>query len=84
MAMSVYRGHWLRAKALKDRWEEEITLLQSEMMWTRNFFDHKAHYWDSLFNDAEERGKMGAACYAARQRSIYRRLRDNCGDVFDT
>ncbi|KIK75636.1 hypothetical protein PAXRUDRAFT_172166 [Paxillus rubicundulus Ve08.2h10] len=21
-----YRGHWLRAKALKDRWEEEVEL----------------------------------------------------------
>ncbi|KIK74449.1 hypothetical protein PAXRUDRAFT_175682 [Paxillus rubicundulus Ve08.2h10] len=27
---SVYRGHWLRAKALKDRWEEEVELLRAE------------------------------------------------------
>ncbi|KIK72541.1 hypothetical protein PAXRUDRAFT_21868 [Paxillus rubicundulus Ve08.2h10] len=24
-----YRGHWLRAKALKDRWEEEMELLRA-------------------------------------------------------
>ncbi|KIK71983.1 hypothetical protein PAXRUDRAFT_800527, partial [Paxillus rubicundulus Ve08.2h10] len=34
-----YRGHWLRAKALKDRWEEEVELLRAEGKWTINFFD---------------------------------------------
>ncbi|KIK73299.1 hypothetical protein PAXRUDRAFT_178787 [Paxillus rubicundulus Ve08.2h10] len=34
-----YRGHWLRAKALKDRWEEKVELLRAEGKWTINFFD---------------------------------------------
>ncbi|KIK73266.1 hypothetical protein PAXRUDRAFT_64550, partial [Paxillus rubicundulus Ve08.2h10] len=36
-----YRGHWLRAKALKDTWEVEVELLRAEGKWTINFFDHK-------------------------------------------
>ncbi|KIK72761.1 hypothetical protein PAXRUDRAFT_179970, partial [Paxillus rubicundulus Ve08.2h10] len=46
---SVYRGHWLRAKALKDRWEVEVELLRAEGKWTINFFDYKARSWDKLF-----------------------------------
>ncbi|KAG2365444.1 hypothetical protein BDR07DRAFT_1277135 [Suillus spraguei] len=37
-----YRVHWLWAKALRDRWMEEISLVQSEMDWTCNFFLWKA------------------------------------------
>ncbi|KIK71923.1 hypothetical protein PAXRUDRAFT_91545, partial [Paxillus rubicundulus Ve08.2h10] len=36
-----YRGHWLRAKALKYRWEEGVELLRAEGKWTINFFDYK-------------------------------------------
>ncbi|KAI6143498.1 hypothetical protein EDD17DRAFT_1497422 [Pisolithus thermaeus] len=34
----VYRIHWLRAKAGKDRWEEEESLLTSEFQWVINYF----------------------------------------------
>ncbi|KIK80875.1 hypothetical protein PAXRUDRAFT_157435, partial [Paxillus rubicundulus Ve08.2h10] len=37
-----YWGHWLRAKALKNRWEEEVELLRAEGKWTINPFDYKA------------------------------------------
>ncbi|KIK93873.1 hypothetical protein PAXRUDRAFT_144037, partial [Paxillus rubicundulus Ve08.2h10] len=37
-----YRGQWLRVKALKDRWEEEVELLRAEGKRTINFFDYKA------------------------------------------
>ncbi|KIK81905.1 hypothetical protein PAXRUDRAFT_14997 [Paxillus rubicundulus Ve08.2h10] len=38
---AVHWGHWLRAKALKDKWEEEVELLRAEAEWTINFFDYK-------------------------------------------
>ncbi|KAG1843164.1 hypothetical protein DFJ58DRAFT_665500 [Suillus subalutaceus] len=41
----VYRVHWLRAKALRDRWKEEMMLVQLEMDWTCNFFLWKATQW---------------------------------------
>ncbi|KAI6108437.1 hypothetical protein EDD16DRAFT_1523023 [Pisolithus croceorrhizus] len=34
----VYRIHWLRAKAGKDHWEEEESLLTSEFQWVINYF----------------------------------------------
>ncbi|KAG2030278.1 hypothetical protein BDR03DRAFT_878696, partial [Suillus americanus] len=37
--------HWLRAKALRDRWKEEILLVQLEMDWTCNYFLWKASQW---------------------------------------
>ncbi|KAG1828050.1 hypothetical protein DFJ58DRAFT_672439, partial [Suillus subalutaceus] len=40
-----YRVHWLRAKALRDRWKEEMMLVQLEMDWTCNFFLWKATQW---------------------------------------
>ncbi|KIM71052.1 hypothetical protein PILCRDRAFT_33210, partial [Piloderma croceum F 1598] len=37
-----YRVHWLKAKAWRDRWAEEVTLLVNEMDWTLGFFEHRA------------------------------------------
>ncbi|KIK78141.1 hypothetical protein PAXRUDRAFT_62486, partial [Paxillus rubicundulus Ve08.2h10] len=39
--MSKFMGHWLREKAPKDRWEEEVELLRAEGKWTINVFDYK-------------------------------------------
>ncbi|KAG2354213.1 hypothetical protein BDR07DRAFT_1237231, partial [Suillus spraguei] len=33
--------HWLRTKALRDRWAEELLLMGHEMRWTINFLAHK-------------------------------------------
>ncbi|KIK74421.1 hypothetical protein PAXRUDRAFT_19889 [Paxillus rubicundulus Ve08.2h10] len=82
--MEFYRVHWLRSKALKDRWEEELELIHSEARWTSNFFNFKARFWvnmeDSMGHAVTHQGQ---ACYAARQSSIYGRLRDHCRDMFD-
>ncbi|KAG1722601.1 uncharacterized protein EDB91DRAFT_1255997 [Suillus paluster] len=37
--------HWLRAKALRDRWAEEFTVIEHEMDWTCTFFLHKSWTW---------------------------------------
>ncbi|KAG1802912.1 uncharacterized protein HD556DRAFT_1198529, partial [Suillus plorans] len=67
----VYCVHWLRAKALKDRWAEEILLVQHEMEWTCNFFVHKAEEWKHLSVIAKEAKKQGSMTYAGRQGKIY-------------
>ena len=44
---SVYRVNWLRAKCRRDRWAEELTLVRSEMEWTRLFHTHRIKLWES-------------------------------------
>jgi hypothetical protein len=46
--MPVYRVHWLKAKARRDRWQEERILLASEMQWTELFFRHRGSRWKTL------------------------------------
>ncbi|KAF8430555.1 hypothetical protein L210DRAFT_3614647 [Boletus edulis BED1] len=41
-----YRVHWLRAKAVRDRWAEEKELLEAEFQWTINFFGARAGIWE--------------------------------------
>ncbi|KAI5989479.1 hypothetical protein EDD15DRAFT_2364372 [Pisolithus albus] len=69
-----YRIHWLRAKAVKDRWEEEEDLLMSEFHWTMNFFKFRAKKWNKKCLSFKAAGLHGAACYAARQKAVYDRL----------
>ena len=43
--IKVYQINWLRARAKKFRWEEEVWLVPQEMSWTVNFFEKKAGEW---------------------------------------
>ncbi|KAG1859310.1 hypothetical protein DFJ58DRAFT_840183 [Suillus subalutaceus] len=62
-----YRVHWLHAKALRDRWEEEMLLVQHEMNWTCNFFVHKANQWIRLGILGKDTKKVGHIAYAVWQ-----------------
>ncbi|KAF8431530.1 hypothetical protein L210DRAFT_3507864 [Boletus edulis BED1] len=73
-----YRVHWLRAKATKDRWREEVEILKAEFQWTINFFNKRAEDWTHLAVDSQTKGQHGAASYAARQSAMYGQLRDQC------
>jgi hypothetical protein len=42
---AVYRVHWLRAKAQKARWIEELQCLQIEMESAVRFFQHQGQFW---------------------------------------
>ncbi|KAG1788809.1 hypothetical protein EV424DRAFT_1355962 [Suillus variegatus] len=76
-----YRVHWLRAKALKDQWEEEHPLVQHEMNWTCDFFMHKAEEWIRL--GAVTQDKVGHLAYAAWQCKMYQRLCQDAMDAFN-
>ncbi|PPQ94598.1 hypothetical protein CVT25_010606 [Psilocybe cyanescens] len=39
------RVHWLRARAQKNRWNEEIVLVKYEMLWTVRNFIHRREEW---------------------------------------
>ncbi|KAI5986651.1 hypothetical protein EDD15DRAFT_2373117 [Pisolithus albus] len=71
---AVYRIHWLRAKAAKDRWEEENELVTSEFVWVVNFFQYRVKRWSEIYMAKKLAGNRGAACYAARQQAVYDRL----------
>ncbi|KAF8131231.1 hypothetical protein EV363DRAFT_1296616 [Boletus edulis] len=73
-----YRVHWLRSKAVKDRWQEEVELLRAEFEWASNFFQRTAEDWEHRSVRCQNKRLEGQACYAARQSAIYGRLRDQC------
>ncbi|KAJ8583715.1 hypothetical protein M405DRAFT_748213 [Rhizopogon salebrosus TDB-379] len=79
-----YRVHWLRGKALRDRWAEEIVLVENEMDWTCNFFLHKSQEWADRILPSTTDQHPGHACYAARQSRMYRQLADDGWDAFQT
>src|SRR5271156_5297859 len=64
----VYQINWLRARAKKLRWEEEVELVSEEMHWTINFFENKANQWKAT---AASSARSGPRCYAERQISMW-------------
>ncbi|KDQ49419.1 hypothetical protein JAAARDRAFT_143459, partial [Jaapia argillacea MUCL 33604] len=46
--------HWLCAKAMWDRWEEEIMLVMHKMKWVCNYFMHRRGTWLSRSNDISQ------------------------------
>lgn len=83
---AVYRVHWLKAKARRDRWAEEFTLISSEMDWVTLFFKNKAKAWLRLEatpsgseNEQDVRGKV---CYAAKQAEFWSSLADEAASKF--
>lgn len=58
--LPVHRVNWLRKKAYRDRWVEELELLQCEMAWIRNYFNYQARQW-RLLAVAAGKGKSSSA-----------------------
>ncbi|KAG1880189.1 hypothetical protein F4604DRAFT_1506740, partial [Suillus subluteus] len=79
---TVYRVHWLCAKALRDRWAEEMLLVKHEMDWTCDFFLHEAEEWIRLGNISRQVHKEGHVGYAARQCKIYQCLYAEASHAF--
>ncbi|KAG1791605.1 uncharacterized protein HD556DRAFT_1240517, partial [Suillus plorans] len=77
-----YRVNWLRTKALRDRWNEEVILVKHEMQWSINFFTHRAKQWLCHMHNATSAGLTGHTCYAARQSHIYDLLAAHAEDAF--
>jgi hypothetical protein len=76
----VQRVHWIRARAQKHRWEEELILVQYEMEWTTRSFLHKAREWQNRFE--EPNIDPGPKAYAARQSSQWRRMACDADRLF--
>ncbi|KAG1760006.1 hypothetical protein EV702DRAFT_985839, partial [Suillus placidus] len=78
----VYRVHWLRAKALRDRWREELILVKLEMDWTHNFFLWKATQWGDRMQESLDKRLPGHACYSGRQSQMYSLLAQDAQAAF--
>ncbi|THH12612.1 hypothetical protein EW146_g7536 [Bondarzewia mesenterica] len=58
-----YRVYWLQVKALRDRWEEQVTLLTEEMRWSvhRAYAAQQQAIWKRFSIQAD--GKFGKVKY---------------------
>lgn len=63
--------HWLRAKAQKLRWIEELQCLQVEMESAIRFFRHQAKFWDVKQELIAPHSQPGHAAWAARQSAMW-------------
>jgi hypothetical protein len=68
---AVYRVHWLRAKAQKARWIEELQCLQVEMESAVRFFQHQEQFWQEKQELIEPQSQPGHAVWAARQSAMW-------------
>jgi hypothetical protein len=66
--------HWLRARALRDRWSEELKLVGREMGWTVNFYYHQVRTWTDRREFAVTQMNLGAAAYAIRKIAMYQQM----------
>lgn len=76
----VYRVNWLRAKARRERWEEEVELVGGEMSWTVNCFKYHERMWKQM---AEEARGPGQAAYAWKQNSKWKEWARSAEDTFE-
>lgn len=82
--LTVHRVNWLRKKAYRDRWLEELELLQCEMVWIGNYFKYQSKEWKLLAIGAG----VGKSCSAFKTSEMWDHLHDyalarfeNRGDV---
>ena len=75
----VYRVNWLRAKARKERWEEEIELVGKEMEWTTRCFQYHEEIWNRRAEKAEG---VGQKAYAWKQSSAWGNWAVTANDTF--
>ncbi|CAK5283699.1 unnamed protein product [Mycena citricolor] len=72
------RVEWTRAKARKERWEEEVKLIREEMRRVLRSLAWEVSTWQQRAvmerSDLDPVTAMGASAYAAKQASLYARL----------
>ncbi|TFK64685.1 hypothetical protein BDN72DRAFT_774275, partial [Pluteus cervinus] len=76
------RVHWLRAQAQRDRAREEKILVEHEMQWTINYFQHRENQWTLLEQASQD--KPGHQAYACRQQEMWRGLADQARETFQS
>jgi hypothetical protein len=81
---AVYRVHWLRAKAQKMRWIEELQCLQVEMDSAVRFFRHQEGIWCAKEGAINPQSWPGHTACAARQSAMWRSIAIQAESKFST
>ncbi|KAF9034136.1 hypothetical protein BJ165DRAFT_1566996, partial [Panaeolus papilionaceus] len=72
--------HWLWARALFQRWQEEVQLLTNEMLWTVLYWRNRADGWLRAATKSDTSDSAGAYAYQKRHACI--RLATHADMVF--
>ena len=84
----VFRVHWLRARAQKQRWAEELILVKHEMQWTLNFYMYTAQRWQTRRDmpqpewERQSRPNRGRRAYAEKQIAMWNSLAEVSENAF--
>jgi len=72
----VDRVKWFRDRAERDRWKEEIEILEEEFVRTEKSHTTMMETWSALAE--HRRGQPGWPAYANKQSEMYRELARDC------
>lgn len=80
--------NWLKARAKKNRWAEELVLTRNEREWANRFFYFKSRQWVGWIADVDG-PSPGQRAYADRQMAMwqnmgeeaYRQISQACPDI---
>ncbi|KAJ7149321.1 hypothetical protein C8R43DRAFT_1128675 [Mycena crocata] len=82
------RVEWSKAKARRDRWEEEVLLLREEMKHVLRFLRWRAMWWETKRGVRREQTTQqlrdGLDAYAARQAALHRTIARRYKTAWDT
>ncbi|KAJ7027844.1 hypothetical protein C8F04DRAFT_1266632 [Mycena alexandri] len=81
------RVEWSKAKARKERWEEEVDLLREEMKRVLRFLRWRAVWWESQRGSRTEVSRelaSGLQAYAACQAAMHRDITRKFKTAWDT
>jgi hypothetical protein len=70
----------LKARARYERWQEELEIVKREMVWTTLWFKHQEEEWERRYKTYPE---PGLRAYAAKQKDIWKRFRENAEEKFE-
>ncbi|KAI6105115.1 hypothetical protein EV401DRAFT_1873905 [Pisolithus croceorrhizus] len=74
-----YRINWLKARARRDRWREEVSLVRHEMLWTTLWFQYQKEIWETQALQSTEPGKEA---YASKQVELWSDFTKKAGLMF--
>ncbi|KAI6161829.1 hypothetical protein EDD17DRAFT_1480227 [Pisolithus thermaeus] len=74
-----YHINWLKARARRDRWREEVSLVRHEMLWTTLWFQYQKEIWETRALQSTEPGKEA---YASKQVELWSDFTKKAGLMF--
>ncbi|KAI6027082.1 hypothetical protein EDC04DRAFT_2927675 [Pisolithus marmoratus] len=74
-----YHINWLKARARRDRWREEVSLVRHEMLQTTLWFQYEKEIWETWALQSTEPGKEA---YASKQVELWSDFTKKAGLMF--